>query len=53
MDEKINPENLPEDLIDSYHRLKEWLSTAPAILEAEIIKAETKLEQTDHEHPNP
>jgi hypothetical protein len=48
--DKINPENLPGSLQDTYFELKEWIRKINAELEVIIIKLESKLERINDEN---
>jgi hypothetical protein len=48
--DKINPDNLPGSLQDTYFELKEWLRKIDAELEVIIIKLESKIERTNNEN---
>ena len=50
IEDKINPDNLPGCLQDTYFELREWMRKADAEIEVMIIKLESKLERITDEN---
>lgn len=50
IEDKINPDNLPGCLQDTYFELKEWMRKVDAELEVVIIKLESKIEKINNEN---